>query len=199
MKKIIILLLVSGTLANAVITVAGGLVTNLADENNTELSAPTTFAVLVALNNDSFDGLVMSDTISIGETVGEGKYFVLQTETTIDVSINGFGEAGQVDIANYNIVGTPLAGAGGGAAAGNNVAFVWFPGLVGSSLTTVDFYGAVSNVDWILPADGGTLTFTNITGSPQQANFTIQPIPEPSSIALLGLGAFGLLMRRRRD
>ena len=196
MKKIIILLLVSGTLANAVITVAGGLVTNLADENNTELSAPTTFAVLVALNNDSFDGLVMSDTISIGETVGEGKYFVLQTETTIDVSINGFGEAGQVDIANYNIVGTPLAD---NAAAGNNVAFVWFPGLVGSTLSTVDVYGAVSNVDWVLPADGATLTFTNITGSPQQANFTIQPIPEPSSIALLGLGAFGLLMRRRRD
>tara|TARA_B110000881_G_scaffold219522_1_gene241645 strand:- start:1064 stop:1654 length:591 start_codon:yes stop_codon:yes gene_type:complete len=196
MKKIIILLLVSGTLANAVITVAGGLVTNLADENNTELSAPTTFAVLVALNNDSFDGLVMSDTISIGETVGEGKYFVLQTETTVDASSNGFGEAGQVDIANYNIVGTPLAD---NAAAGNNVAFVWFPGLVGSTLSTVDVYGAVSNVDWVLPADGATLTFTNITGSPQQANFTIQPIPEPSSIALLGLGAFGLLMRRRRD
>lgn len=196
MKKIIILLLVSGTLANAVITVAGGLVTNLADENNTELSAPTTFAVLVALNNDSFDGLVMSDTISIGETVGEGKYFVLQTETTVDASSNGFGEAGQVDIANYNIVGTPLAD---NAAAGNNVAFVWFPGLVGSTLSTVDVYGAVSNVDWVLPADGATLTFTNLTGSPQQANFTIQPIPEPSSIALLGLGAFGLLMRRRRD
>jgi hypothetical protein len=196
MKKIIILLLVSGTLANAVITVAGGLVTNLADENNTELSAPTTFAVLVALNNDSFDGLVMSDTISIGETVGEGKYFVLQTETTVDASSNGFGEAGQVDIANYNIVGTPLAE---NAAAGNNVAFVWFPGLVGSTLSTVDVYGAVSNVDWVLPADGATLTFTNLTGSPQQANFTIQPIPEPSSIALLGLGAFGLLMRRRRD
>ncbi|MFT6794281.1 MAG: hypothetical protein ACJAR1_002288 [Rubritalea sp.] len=196
MKKIIILLLVSGTLANAVITVAGGLVTNLADENNTELSAPTTFAVLVALNNDSFDGLVMSDTISIGETVGEGKYFVLQTETTVDASSNGFGEAGQVDIANYNIVGTPLAD---NAAAGNNVAFLWFPGLVGSTLSTVDVYGAVSNVDWVLPADGATLTFTNLTGSPQQANFTIQPIPEPSSIALLGLGAFGLLMRRRRD
>jgi hypothetical protein len=196
MKKIIILLLVSGTLANAVITVAGGLVTNLADENNTELSAPTTFAVLVALNNDSFDGLVMSDTISIGETVGEGKYFVLQTETTVDASSNGFGEAGQVDIANYNIVGTPLAE---NAAAGNNVAFVWFPGLVGSTLSTADVYGAVSNVDWVLPADGATLTFTNLTGSPQQANFTIQPIPEPSSIALLGLGAFGLLMRRRRD
>lgn len=199
MKKIILILLASGLVTNATITITAGAVTNLADENGNELSSNTTFAILVELSGagDPFDGLVMSDTISIDQTVGDGKYFVLQVGTATDQG-GSLNVSGQGAVSNFDLAGTPLAG---NAAAGHNVAFVWFPGLVGNVLSRNDVYGVaaiydggVAGEEWFLPSDNNAETFQNLTAS--AAQFTV--VPEPTSIALLGLGAFGFIMRRSR-
>jgi len=38
----------------------------------------------------------------------------------------------------------------------------------------------------------------SFTGNPSQVGYTVQLVPEPSAFALAGLGALGLLIRRRR-
>lgn len=194
MKKIILTLLASATLGNAAFTLTGGAVSNLADENNVALTSATTYAVLVALNDDPFDGLIMSDTISIGQTVGDGKYFVLQVGTSFAPG-GGFGQVGQVNVNNFNTTGTPLEN---NAAVGNEVAFVWFPNLVGNQVTNGDVYGVIRGVDWVLPTDlGGSSSYSNFVSGSKQANFVVA-IPEPTGLALLGLGMLTLISRRRR-
>lgn len=170
---------------------------NLADENNTALTSATTYAVLVALNDDPFDGLIMSDTISVGQTVGNGKYYVLQVSNSFDPG-GGFGQVGQVNVSNFDTTGTPLAG---NAAVGNQVAFAWFPGQSsgsGTVLSNGDVYGVIRDTNWILPTDlGGSVSFSNLVVGSKQANFVVA-VPEPTGIALLGLGAFALIARRKR-
>ena len=53
-------------------------------------------------------------------------------------------------------------------------------------------FGAVTSVSWTLP------TIVPQDGALYQIGITTSPVPEPSSTALLGLGALGLLARRKR-
>ncbi len=197
MKKIFFLLIATASFASAAFTLTSGAVSNLADEDNVALTSATTYAVLVALNDDPFDGLIMSDTISIGQTVGEGKYYVLQVSISSDPG-GSFGQAGQVNVNNFNTTGTPLAN---NAALGNQVAFVWFPGQSsgsGTELSAGDSYGVIRGSDWLLPTDlGGSISYSNFVVGNKQATFTVQ-VPEPTGLALISLGAVALIARRRR-
>jgi len=58
--------------------------------------------------------------------------------------------------------------------------------------TWIDFFGAASVVD---PATGVTLPLYAVV----EVHGTGNPIPEPTTLALLGLGAAGLAVRRRRQ
>jgi hypothetical protein len=67
-------------------------------------------------------------------------------------------------------------------------------------------YGVFSDVGLVIPADGGTTSFSSVfTGADpvRTANLTIgsggAPIPEPSRTLLTGIGAIALIARRKRD
>ncbi len=194
MIKIILTLLSSAVLAKATITITGASVANLGDETGGALVTPTTFAMLVALNDDPFDGLIMSDTISVGQTVGNGKYFVLSVGSSADAGV--FGQAAQGAVTDLVLTG-PLAS---DAAAANHVALVWFPGLVGNVVTTGDNYGVIRATNWVLPSDGSALSFDSFVfpTTIKTAAFIVA-IPEPSGVFLVGLGTMAFLGRRRRD
>ncbi|PQJ30188.1 PEP-CTERM sorting domain-containing protein [Rubritalea profundi] len=107
-----------------------------------------------------------------------------------------------------------------GLGAGDNLAFIWLPGLTstGDSITGGQSFGLITGLtgaqngsgtdDFIIPGSpSDTVTFsffsTNIGGGlvpivDFTADLNIAAIPEPTSIALLGLGSVALLLRRRR-
>lgn len=172
---------------------------NFGDSEGNALTGDTQFAVLVALDGvTSFDGLVLNDTISVGETVGNGSYVVLQVGTA---ALNAtFGVTDQVNVDGFETAGTDIAN---DIAIGNEVALFWFPELSTSDsvLDNSNTYGYANAADWVLPTDqGGSLVYTNINlfGSPLTADQIIGVIPEPASTTLLGLGGLALLARRRR-
>jgi hypothetical protein len=73
----------------------------------------------------------------------------------------------------------------------NEVIFTYAPGVVGGLLTfTVDTAGVFLT---------GTVNGASIVGTPAEVNFNFRTVavPEPSSIALLGIGMTGFLAFRR--
>ncbi len=197
MKKIAFLLASTLLTANATITITDATVTNLGDENGVELTSPNTYALLVAFNNDSFEDIVMGDTVSIGQTIGNGKYFVLDAGESQPFPLapgTGFVASGA---GPYDLSSTPLAN---DAFAGQNVAMIWFPDLTGTGVTlnTGDIYGVARDSTWILPKEGENVSFNNLFGNTQTAEFVVI-VPEPTSALLFSGGLLGFALRRRRS
>lgn len=87
----------------------------------------------------------------------------------------------------------------------------WFDNTPAATTSAADgaYYGFVTDPSWIVPVSNGSFGFANPinvgAGNPflQVQNVgnasLIIGVPEPSRIMLLGLGAVGLIFRRRRN
>jgi hypothetical protein len=95
--------------------------------------------------------------------------------------------------------------------AGKPFAVIWFDSLTSSNTTTADGdkYGFVTDPSWTIPSTPGTFTFTTspagagdmlLKNAPGATTLTVglSAAPEPSRALLLGFGALGFMMRRRR-
>ena len=137
-----------------------------------------------------------------------------------------FGGSDNVIVGNITIAGTSaqdgwLAWSAAwaipsGVSGASRIAIVWLPDQAGNQSTlAAGAYGWFSDASgtystaWVVPADGATVTYDMTTvsegGSVPDAfgvaNHTINAIPEPSTVALVGLGLVGMvgMIRRRRS
>ena len=200
-KTTLSILALTTLVAQATVSVSGGLVTGLTDDTGALLPPDANVLVFLVIDTggDGFS-LLEEGSFTNNSFIGsDGNDFL----ATVDFSSPSFFNTNAAEAAgSFTNQITSADDANSPISLGDEFILYWFPDLENTdSLTAGDSYGEIRSTDWVLPsADGAT---TNATGffNNVAANATfnsVQPIPEPSSTALLGLGGFALLARRRR-
>lgn len=161
--------------------------------------------LLVASTTDSvFTGPLGTDSTTVGSVFGGDNVIVGAFSTSLANSgfTGGYG-------ASLNLTYS------GNITAGDTLQLYWFPTLTTGSATfgmgtsygvyRTDSVRAGSDIGWVLPSDGSTVSlnfYTNSTGVDTLAdslgNANLTTVPEPATtVALLG-GAAGLFVMHRR-
>ena len=151
-------------------------------------------------NQDASNSIV--DMITAPETVG-CIYYSPDTSTTIQSSggfsltLNNSGSASVIDVqgsqtisapvllslnTDLNITGTGTLTLSGGISGSQAI------NVQGGNLTAKSI-----NVSTLTIGSGMTVTIQPISGGPQALNDNLQPVPEPSTLAFLGINFVGLL------
>lgn len=120
--------------------------------------------------------------------IGSSNYYFIEAQSTTSSSGPPTFTNGFMNTVQFNLAGT----VGSGDAAG----LLWFA----EGTTTNGSHFGFQNLSQVLPPDASNIT-SGWGGAPGLASNTIGsvgPIPEPSRLMLLGLGAVGLVFRRRR-
>lgn len=205
MKKILLVLSIGVSCSHASVSVTAN-VRGFQDENGVALTDGTVGLLVIDTGNDGF-GAVKEGFFQIGSTLGNDDFIDDDNDLIYNiVASTTSGPGGSRlfagDGANIALTDSIPAGV---ASTGDRFAVYWFNITAGSvSVIAGDRYGIATDDTWILPEDGeplpgDTVSTIVLSGAAAVASLTVQAIPEPSSIALLGLGAFGLIARRRRD
>ena len=208
-KKILSILGITTIVANATISINGGFVVGLTDDEGTALLSDSNVLVLLVANigtsgTDIYSGFsdILAGSISTNTNIGaDGDDIVIDIRSSEDG-----GADGAIANAGLNQFPTSFDDSSLLHSLGDDFAVVFFPGLSSTTteLSAGDDFGIIRGSDYTLPSTDGALdTIQSFIGSANvfaQAQFgTVQAIPEPSSTALLGLGGLALLARRRRS
>lgn len=138
-------------------------------------------------------------------------YYVTSGLTTSSLGATGGDPGGAGGITTLNPV--PFGGATG-ISQNDPFSIIWFETTPANNSK----YGLLSNVGFVIPADGTGTSFAGITGTgtigtssygvfggstadpakPANLTFSSTAIPEPSRMMLLGFGLVGFFFRRRR-
>jgi hypothetical protein len=176
---------------------AGGQIVSVSDPSHLYKFAPFTGSNAILLNDGNtsqtltLDGTAAYHTLSILTSTGGGNgtlHLLVHhadgsTETTASAaSPDWFGNDPTVVVANGRV--DPSSNGFDSVGSGN-------PRLYSADFTLTDFTDPITSIDVIRDAgtSGNTAVFA-LSG--------VESLPEPASLGLMGLGAFGLLARRRR-
>jgi len=193
-KTILSLLLTINYCSAATISVSGGGVFDVrGSDASLKPDVGDLFIVVASKSNDIFENLLAGDDLSVGSTVGGADDVVIATGSLVDFSGNRAQQSGFT-----NLLISDAAEPNPALSAGDHFAFIWFDGVSSTGAVAVNsVYGIVRASDWVLPSSG-TTSASDVTAT-QIAGLTVNPVPEPSSVALLGLGSLALLARRRKN
>jgi len=146
-----------------------------------------------------FTNVALSSTQSA--TIGDETFFLSPTFTTDVISLDNIA-AVSGGIASF--LGLPTTGTGIDT---NDPFAIFFLSNnfdpVSDTLSSTESVGLITDVSFVLPADGATVSFANVFTGPDPLrlanDITFTVIPEPTSAALLGLGGLALIGRRKRN
>ena len=142
-----------------------------------------------SINNNATDSESIAMTLSAGD--GLGALYTSNAASGVPsiVTVSGFSA-------------DPMASSSDGAVAYANGAVTWT--VASQSGMNADFSGLVSVLSFgdLSASDGATLVFGNGTAVTEGneyglRGFDISAVPEPTSLALLGIGGLALVRRRR--
>lgn len=145
-------------------------------------SGSTTSDLAAALEGFTIPALGNPTTpVQIGTT---GYYF---SRAVTDTSSSGppTFTNGYMNTVNFNL--------GGAVGSGDPLGLLWFS----EGTTTSGSHFGFQDLSYNTPSDGANVT-SGFTASGTLGNLTIGAAPEPSRALLLGFGALGFMMRRRR-
>ena len=175
------------------------------DENGDAMGDGTVGLLVVDTGNDGF-GTVKAGDFQIGSTLGTDDFIDDDNDLIYNVVASMTSGPGGSRLFAGDGVDIALndSNPAGVAQTGNRFAVYWFNIAPGSdSVSEGDFYGIATDNTWILPEDGeplpgGTVDTIVLSDPGARSLLRVQPVPEPTSLALLGLGTLGLITRRRR-
>ena len=185
----------------ATTTISGANVRGFNDENGTALGAGILGVLVVntatgEAGDTGFTGVinVSPGALNLGSTLDpSGNLLILNLIDSENNALEGLDEINGAGSGNVIDLDTSAA------ATGDEYAVFWFSSLsLGGGNTTAaagDAFGVARESDWLVGAGGSNPTISPVTNA-GNANLTVTP--EPASAALLGLGALGFAMRRRR-
>jgi hypothetical protein len=195
-KKQLTGLLILSTVSSSygAVSVTSANVRGFQDAGGSALGAGVLAMLVVDTGGDGF-GSVKAGQFQIGSTLGNDDFIDDDNDLIITI----------LDSTEFSSSGLIQGGGGNSidfAHAGKEFAIYWYPTLSdagGDTGSTVgNSYGLARSGDWVLPLGDGENVSGTAVAAAGSANFTVQAVPEPTSLALLGLGAFGFIMRRSR-
>ncbi|MGJ8656211.1 MAG: PEP-CTERM sorting domain-containing protein [Akkermansiaceae bacterium] len=152
-------------------TAVAGSVTSTRVFDDVQLAAGRVYELTLGVGNSAFVSLLGSTSISLGVRDG-----VSGIVSDLGIVTDGHGLLGAVDL--LGLFGT------------------------GDSTTTVNFDGVAFDTgdDLVVTLQTGTLASVNdfVVSFNELSIVDVTPVPEPSSVALLGLGGIALILRRRK-
>ena len=190
---------------------AGGIPSNLANAAGTITDGMRWGIVVDTLGNGfansgtSYDayasGVTTAGFLGAGGSAGDDYY--IPGTLTVNGLTSGLQEGDFTTVPGHgsildDLTSIPLTN---GVSAGDKFALVWFSS---NTSTAGSKYGFFTDNSFLMPSDGNTTSYgspfvgNDSTRSATNTFASLAPVPEPSRVILLGVGAFGLISRRRR-
>lgn len=209
--------LLAAATANAGTVLVGGVTYGLFDAGGNTPAGPSKTMAIIDVDGDGIPGFNLAswdgssflpdsdDVIVTDEKNGNGSWFEATGDNLTNANSgdlageeSGFNDTLEVPTATYQFDLAAVNDASS-VGAGDNVYLFWFPELpLNAAAPGSGQAFGILLLGALDPVGGVNFNNTTLTEDFRATNTTVAPIPEPTSLALMGLGGLAVLRRRRK-